>query len=75
MKHAGEYYKKMKQLKEEENKAKELWNVIDEIAKESGWYSWIPEDQEISKKSVIRYALAQKLINREEYHLLNEYVR
>lgn len=57
---------------EEETKAKELWVIVDEIAKENGWYSWLPE---VSKSMVVRYARSQNLINQEEYRILNEYVR
>lgn len=72
MKNEVEYYARMKQLKEEESKAKKLWSVLDEIAKENGWYSWFPD---VSKSMVVRYARSQNLINQEEYRILSEYVR
>lgn len=72
MKNEIEYYKTMKQLKEEETMAKELWSVLDEIAKENGWYSWFPD---VNKSMVVRYARSKNLISKEEYRILSEYVR
>ena len=61
----------MKQLKGEEIKAKELWSILDEIAKKEDWYLWFPE---VTKSMVIKYAKAQNLISEDEYRILSKYI-